>query len=136
MNQACLIKLGWKVFSGAEDYWCRIMRGKYGQDEARVTDSHLWKAITGLKNHVWNNCKWIVGDGKEIDAWKHVWIEEDFILEHHTSIPQDLQGARVCDFVDEDGCWNWNVLNDWMPINWLQYCLLIQKLNQNMVEMN
>ncbi|PNX75251.1 ribonuclease H, partial [Trifolium pratense] len=26
MNQACLIKLGWKLFSGADDYWCQILR--------------------------------------------------------------------------------------------------------------
>ncbi|PNX97917.1 ribonuclease H [Trifolium pratense] len=122
MNLACLIKLGWKIFSGADDYWCRIMRGKYKNDEARTTDSNLWKVIAGLKHHVWNNCKWIIGDGKDIDAWKHVWIEENLILEQHTSIPQDLQGARVCDLVGNDGYWNWNMLQDWMPAN-LRYKL-------------
>ncbi|MCH89608.1 putative ribonuclease H protein, partial [Trifolium medium] len=83
MNQACLSKLGWKLFSGADDYWCQIMRG----------------------------------DGRDIEAWNHVWIEENLVLMQHITIPQDLQGAKVCDLVDENGCWNWNLMRDWMPLD-------------------
>ncbi|PNX60788.1 hypothetical protein L195_g052111, partial [Trifolium pratense] len=115
MNQACLIKLGWKLFSGADDYWCQIMRGKYVNDKARATDSSLWRVLVGLKHHVWNYCQWIVGDGKDIDAWNHVWVEENVVINQHATIPQDLQGARVCDLVDDNGCWNWTLLQNWMP---------------------
>jgi hypothetical protein len=29
MNQACILKLSWKLASGAKDWWCYIFRGKY-----------------------------------------------------------------------------------------------------------
>jgi hypothetical protein len=30
MNKACILKLGWKIYSGANDFWCQVRRGKYG----------------------------------------------------------------------------------------------------------
>jgi ribonuclease HI len=117
MNKACLSKLGWKLFAGADDYWCQIMRGKYNYNEARASDSSLWKVLCGLKSMLQNNCSWIVGDGRDIEAWNHVWIEENLVLMQQFTIPQELHGARVCDLVDENGCWNWNLMRDWMPLD-------------------
>ncbi|WJX55356.1 Protein DETOXIFICATION 41 [Trifolium repens] len=43
MNQACILKLGWKLASGANDLWCKVMRGKYDcramKGEVRVQNS-------------------------------------------------------------------------------------------------
>ncbi|PNX94270.1 ribonuclease H [Trifolium pratense] len=33
----------------------------------------------------------------------------------HCEVPIYLDGARVCDLVDEDGRWNWQIFRDWMP---------------------
>ncbi|MCH93591.1 RNA-directed DNA polymerase (Reverse transcriptase), partial [Trifolium medium] len=115
MNQDCLIKLGWKFFSGANDYWCTIMRGKYTHEEAKPSDSNLWKVMFGLKHHVWNSCSWIVGDGCDIEAWNHAWIDEGLCLAQHVTIPPELQGAKVCDLVDSNGSWNWSLMQNWMP---------------------
>ncbi|MCI33499.1 hypothetical protein A2U01_0054716, partial [Trifolium medium] len=70
MNQACLIKLGCKVFSG---------------------------------------------DGRDIEAWEDIWIEEGLCIAQHINIPQEIQSARVCDSVDAAGNWNWALLQPWMP---------------------
>lgn len=54
MNKACIAKLGWKLKSGENDFWCEVMRVKYkrngGNDDivARAADSSLWKAIVKL----------------------------------------------------------------------------------------
>jgi hypothetical protein len=63
MNQACLIKLVWKLSSGAEEYWCNIMRSKYADDIARLRDSNLWKVLASMKQQGSNNCPWIVEEG-------------------------------------------------------------------------
>jgi hypothetical protein len=61
MNKACLLKLGWKFNRGDNDFWCEVLRGKYGlvrlnlETNARPTDSSLWKGLTSLKNHLLQN---------------------------------------------------------------------------------
>jgi hypothetical protein len=54
MNQACLLKIGWKYHGGKNDLWCRVLRGKYedgreGCYVSKVTDSHLWKTMVALQ---------------------------------------------------------------------------------------
>ncbi|GAU15618.1 hypothetical protein TSUD_108770 [Trifolium subterraneum] len=54
MNQACILKLGWKLASGANDWWCEVMRGKYdcralkGEIGVQSSASSLWKFIVKL----------------------------------------------------------------------------------------
>jgi hypothetical protein len=54
INKACILKLGRKIQSGANDFWCEVMVGKYkrgstgGEVVAKATDSHLWKSIVNL----------------------------------------------------------------------------------------
>jgi len=51
MNQVCLLKLGWKIHTGAKEFWCDAIRGKYectnlsNGAEIRSSDSSYWKAI-------------------------------------------------------------------------------------------
>ncbi|PNX87169.1 ethylene responsive transcription factor 1b [Trifolium pratense] len=94
-----MFKLGWKFFSGANDYWCTVMRGKYAHYEARPCDSSLWKVLAGMKTEVWSNCRWIEGDGCDIEAWNHAWIEEGLSISQHVTIPQELISARVGSYV-------------------------------------
>ncbi|WJX47132.1 hypothetical protein P8452_33857 [Trifolium repens] len=54
MNQACLMKLGWKFQTNGEDYWCRVMRGKYERNTSttnnmiKASSSSLWKNLHEL----------------------------------------------------------------------------------------
>jgi hypothetical protein len=97
MNKACILKLGWKIYSGANDFWCQVRRGKYGCNSlkkisnVRVTDSSLWKAIVKPAPHLNNYGIWTVGDGKEVEAWNHMWIEVGLtISEMHINVPVEL----------------------------------------------
>jgi hypothetical protein len=58
---------------------------------------------------------WYVGDGSVIDAWKDAWIEEGLWLDRQLVIPSNLQGYKVCDLIDDEGRWNWNLFANWMP---------------------
>lgn len=54
MNKAYLSKLGWKLYSGGEDLWCRAVWGKYGRENdtrnntMKVTCSNFWKNIVKI----------------------------------------------------------------------------------------
>jgi hypothetical protein len=124
MNQACILKLGWKLASGANDLWCKVMRGKYDcramKGEVRVQNSasSLWKYIVKLSPKLDNLCFWAVGDGADVDAWQHAWIQEGMrVIDQINNIPEELLNIKVCDLVDDEGKWNWNLLQGWMPLS-------------------
>jgi hypothetical protein len=123
MNKACLGKLNFKLQSGCDDFWCKVMRGKYpaiGNGIAKATDSSLRKSFVKLDPLLQQFSTWIVCDGSEIDAWSAVWIEEGLRLDDILTIPPHLVGLKVCDLVDEQGGWNWSMLSSWMPEEYQQ----------------
>lgn len=47
---------------------------------------------------------WTVGDGCDIEAWRHAWIKEGYcIADDNIAVPQELWEAKVCDLVDSNG---------------------------------
>jgi hypothetical protein len=118
MNKACLAKLNFKLQTGCEDFWCKVMHGKYpeqGNGITKATDSSLRKSLAKLDPLLQQFNTWIVGDGRDIDAWSAVWIEEGLRLDDFVTIPPHLLGLKVCDLVEEQGGWNWSLLSSWMP---------------------
>jgi hypothetical protein len=56
MNEACLIKLDWKLKNGDNALWCSVLKGKYDRSNisvnmmiAKPSDSSLWKNLV----HLW-----------------------------------------------------------------------------------
>jgi hypothetical protein len=120
MNKACLLKLGWKYQQDSDEYWCCVLKGKYGgrnsaSNETRVTDSALWKNLTELNPILEKFSYWCVGDGRLIDAWSEAWIEEGLHIDQHVVIPQHLRGLKLCDLVNNEGEWNWELISTWVP---------------------
>ncbi|KAK2394949.1 hypothetical protein QL285_056723 [Trifolium repens] len=123
MNQACLLKLGWNFKHGENDFWCEVLRGKYGMasfdnDEfAKSSSSSLWKSLVHLKDHLSHHNFWQVGDGCNIHAWNQEWIEPGLCVSNYCTIPSQLHDLCVRDLLDERGTWNWQLMLDWMPSN-------------------
>ncbi|MCH82962.1 putative ribonuclease H protein [Trifolium medium] len=122
MNQACILKLSWKLASGAKDCWFEVLRGKYdcralkGEISVKNSASSLWKVMVNLSPQLHNLCFWVVGDGTEIEAWQHAWINEGLrVVEKVAVIPDDLKNIKVSELVDVNGSWNWNMFQGWMP---------------------
>ncbi|GAU10179.1 hypothetical protein TSUD_416550 [Trifolium subterraneum] len=115
MNKACLLKLNWKLQSGCEDLWCKVINGKYAASTSKVTDSSLRKTLIELEPLLQQHSVWQVGDGSVIDAWSDKWIDGDLRLDQHMTIPSHLHGLKVRDIVDGNGYWNWSLLASWMP---------------------
>jgi hypothetical protein len=42
-------------------------------------------------------------------------IDEGIVVEQIVDIPHHLQDKRLFELVDEEGNWNWNLLNNWLP---------------------
>jgi ribonuclease HI len=122
MNKACILKPGRKIQSGAIDFWCAVMKGKYkrGSDEgvvlARANDSHLWKSIVRLWPQLDTHSWWTIGDGKIINLCHDAWIEEGLRLaDCITQIPDNMRSMKLVHIV-KDGDWDWNMLNTWVPL--------------------
>jgi hypothetical protein len=121
MNKACLLNLGWKLQPDSEDFWCKVLRGKYesGNEQhrgaVRGSDSNLWKTLPELKPMLQNIILWIVGDGQDINAWSDVWIEAGLRLDQYLVIPQHMLNMKVCELVDADE--NWKKIGAALPPN-------------------
>jgi hypothetical protein len=123
MNKACILKLGRKIQSGALDFWCEVMLGKYkrGTDDgvvvARANDSHLWKSIVKVWPHLDAHSWWTIGDGRTIDLCHDAWIEDGLRLEDcNLQIPNHLTSVKLVEIVN-NGEWNWSMLSVWVPLN-------------------
>jgi ribonuclease HI len=121
MNKACLCKLGWKLQTGSSDLWCNVLRSKYSRNSVlnsrttRASDSSLWKALDNVKPLMEKASLWSIGNGREIDAWKTAWIDENIALDKIIDIPSHLQNKRLFELIDDEGNWNWNLLHNWLP---------------------
>jgi hypothetical protein len=70
------------------------------------------KYIVKLSPKLYECCFWAIGD----DALQHAWIDKGMqIVEHVSHVPTTLENKKVCDLVDEDGNWKWNILQGWLP---------------------
>jgi hypothetical protein len=116
MNQACLAKLGWKLYIGADELWCDVLRGKYDcrnfKGVSRASASSLWKNIVKLRPNLKQYCFWAIGNGTGVEAWHDVWIDVGLrVAELDINIPENLLHVKVSELVDNDGRWNWNRIN-------------------------
>jgi hypothetical protein len=123
MNKVCILKLGRKIQTGANDFWCEVMIGKYKCDAAdgtvvaKATDSHLWKSIVNLWSYLDAHSWWTIGDGQTIDLCHDAWIEDGLRLENcNLHIPNHLRSVELITIVNNRE-WNWNDLNSWVPID-------------------
>jgi hypothetical protein len=138
MNEACLLKLAWRLFSGSTDFWCTVVKGKYVARlhnntivDAKVADSSLWKALKNVSSVLTANEYWVVGNGKHINAWTDCWLEPGLrISDLNISIPDHLTQAKVSDLLNDGGDWNLDLLNDWLPVG-IRNKLLVAAVSLN-----
>ncbi|PNX92625.1 RNA-directed DNA polymerase (reverse transcriptase), partial [Trifolium pratense] len=119
MNKACILKLGRKLQTGSQEFWCNVMWGKYRRGStnnnvvAKTLDSHLWKSIVKLWPKLDELCFWTIRDGKSVDCYwySQVWIEEGLrVADLNLNIPDSLRDLKVTQLVDDEGRWKLEVL--------------------------
>ncbi|RYR22588.1 hypothetical protein Ahy_B03g067891 [Arachis hypogaea] len=78
---------------------------------------NLWKGICKTSNGVERNTIWRIGEGTNINFWKHNWVPELGKLEHHaTQVISPLDTCcNLTDFLTVSGSWDLTKLSEWLP---------------------
>ncbi|KAH7542921.1 hypothetical protein FEM48_Zijuj02G0126500 [Ziziphus jujuba var. spinosa] len=108
MNLAILAKLGWKLASGEECLWKRMMKAKYLRNETffsytpKKDASWVWKGIVKSRYIL---RKWVcfhIEDSTAIDLWKDMWVlnlpNKCPIAREETAIPYWRRVYELWDF--------------------------------------
>ncbi|XP_026458909.1 uncharacterized protein LOC113359504 [Papaver somniferum] len=109
INKAILMKLPWRIQNENED-WSRFFLAKYtnkkGEWISYYKKSSIWPGIKWILGELEENSRWIVGDGKNISAWKDNWVLEKPLQELYPDNGYILQfpDMKVSDF-RLDGEW-------------------------------
>lgn len=82
LNKAMVIKNIWKLISGHEALWVRIMAAKYHNSTSfwssqRSTGcSRLWQAIMQYRNLLANYVQWVIRNGHTCPAYSQPWFQQ------------------------------------------------------------
>lgn len=57
-----------------------------------------------------------MGDGLQIPAWTASWVEPEIKLEQQLiTFSEDFNHWKVVDLIDQEGSWNWGMLQEMLP---------------------
>ena len=79
-SKAHLTQLVWRFTTEPNSYWGTILTRKYLQTcsfrycTKTPKDSTLWRKMLALKHHIFDQLRWSVGTGVNIDAIQDTWI--------------------------------------------------------------
>ncbi|GAU16889.1 hypothetical protein TSUD_368390 [Trifolium subterraneum] len=125
MNKAALMKMGWAIRSGEDALWIEVMKGKYDRENrnfehvvAKAQDSSLWKSLVQTW-HYFDRCEFRnIGKGNFVRARTYKWLYKETSIEAmRIMVPESMQYLMVKDLVDDNGCWNFDLLRTWLPHN-------------------
>ena len=116
-NQALLAKQAWRLLDNPESLCARLLQAKYCPNGNLLdtiftgNSSAVWKEIEHGLKLVKKGIIWRVGDGSSIRTWRDPWIPRG-----HNFRPVTPKGNcrfnRVSDFLDDNGAWMVQRLND------------------------
>ncbi|CAL1358629.1 unnamed protein product [Linum trigynum] len=109
------------------------MRAKYGKSKEDLDllrpiqgSSFTWASFSKAANLLRKGCAWNIKNGRHTKFWLDVWVLQvplkDVAMD---TIPEDLENARVADFVTEDGLWRTELFADLLPFEVLGKILSI-----------
>ncbi|KAA3485757.1 reverse transcriptase [Gossypium australe] len=121
-NTSFLMKIGFNLVSRKEDLWVRVLRSKYGW-KSQIPDSihrshcsHLWRSLSKAWPLISENLLWSVGNGETIRGWKDNWIPKVGPLLSYVPASSRLNlDSTLKDWVLQEGSWNIDMLNIWLP---------------------
>lgn len=82
LNKAMVIKNIWKLISGHEALWVRIMAAKYHNStsfwssQRSIDCSRLWQAIMQYRDLLANYVHWVIENGHTCTAYSQPWFQQ------------------------------------------------------------
>lgn len=126
MNDAFIMKLGWKVKTELDNLCSKVLVGKYGRGMdlrrevfVKNSDSIIWKEIGGLWGALLEGQRWIFGKGDNVFFCLDDWGCEDGALIDglNLSLPINNMRTKIKDMVNLDGQWMIDNLRDIIGAN-------------------
>ncbi|KAJ1377867.1 Endonuclease/exonuclease/phosphatase superfamily [Sesbania bispinosa] len=123
-NCALIMKVGWNLIINPDAFWVKVIRSKYSCGSGtiplvrnRMNASNVWRGINSVWPHVTRGMRWILGNGKGVNFWNHVWLPCGTKLADLATAPLPLEVAHltVADMV-ENGAWNSTLLQSLLPV--------------------
>lgn len=123
MNDAFLMKVGWRIIDKPDNLCSRVLTSKYGRGKdlrreisSKESDSILWKELSRLWTVMEGCFRWQVGNGKDTRFWLDNWGVKDSPLINYIdlSIPMNKISDKVGDLVLGNGSWNMSYLDNLM----------------------
>ncbi|XP_026451545.1 uncharacterized protein LOC113351837 [Papaver somniferum] len=77
INKSLLMKILWRIIN-SEDEWALFIKAKF-QDKHHQWKSNwqmssIWTGLKGVWNHLKENIRWCLGNGKKISFWFDSWL--------------------------------------------------------------
>ncbi|KAA3488057.1 RNA-directed DNA polymerase (Reverse transcriptase) [Gossypium australe] len=121
-NTSFLMKIGFYLVSRKDDLCVRVIRSKYGwksqlpESIHRSHCSHLWRSLSKAWPLISENLLWSVGNGETFREWKDNWIPKVGPLLSYVPAHSRLNlDSTLKDWVLQEGSWNIDMLNIWLP---------------------
>ncbi|XP_028785542.1 uncharacterized protein LOC114741444 [Neltuma alba] len=134
MNEACLMKLVWRLRSEGSGLWADVLRYKYNKGKAfnstvkvQRNASPVWKDIGSVWEKLNEGIWWGVESGENVNFWRDEWAGKGVVLinERRCEIEGEKLNWVVADLVKDDGSWDWSILKDLLSD---QACMRLQAL--------
>ncbi|KAK4274538.1 hypothetical protein QN277_017742 [Acacia crassicarpa] len=113
LNQACGVKMAWKLIEGSKGLWTDILSHRYMRREGtsllscRPGDSRVWKFICSQKELVDRGSKWQIRNGLVANFFSDCWVGDgvrvkDFCIRQ---LSEEEEHSLVADWA-EGGSWS------------------------------
>ncbi|GAA0167100.1 hypothetical protein LIER_22109 [Lithospermum erythrorhizon] len=86
------------------DNWKSRLLSKEG-----AKPSYTWRSLLSVRNLVYQGIKWQLGNGEDINSWKHEWVKHTSRNKVITPMVEEFSNLKVANLIDKNiGVWNIN----------------------------
>ncbi|XP_026459018.1 uncharacterized protein LOC113359635 [Papaver somniferum] len=104
LNKALLMKLLWRIMNSDVE-WASFIKAKY-QDKHGLWKSNwqlssIWPGLKWAWDHLKENIRWCLGDGRKVSLWFDSWINDTLLIEDigYTDYVKEHMHMKVADII-------------------------------------
>ena len=114
-NLSLLAKLNWEITNDDHSPWVRVLRAKYLSNYAinnpwasKGACSRTWAACKAAKPLLDKGLRKAIHTGNSTSFWNDTWCSTSSVRSiFFGPLNVHEENKMVCDFIDSNGCWNW-----------------------------
>ncbi|CAN1165568.1 Putative ribonuclease H protein At1g65750 [Linum perenne] len=119
-----MMKIGWQILKFPDKLWVQVLTTKYLKHGAEGLEirrknwgSVLWRGVRSVWPSLRQSCQTSIRNGCNTLFWYDTWIDSGISLSDVAlqEIDEEEGNRTVAEAVDENGNWNWSLLNSFLP---------------------